>query len=67
MGAKVSGISQANANLRALVGDIQGKRVMRAIQSALLIGSAQALYTHLLTHQRLSTLNSGRLLLMVLE
>ncbi|WP_284282186.1 HK97 gp10 family phage protein [Proteus mirabilis] len=46
MGAKVRGISQANANLRALVGDIQGKRVMRAIQSALLIGSAQAaIYT----------------------
>ena len=39
MGAKVRGISQANANLRALVGDIQGKKVMRAIQSALLIGS----------------------------
>ncbi|HCZ8432342.1 TPA: HK97 gp10 family phage protein [Proteus mirabilis] len=46
MGAKVRGISQANANLRALVGDIQGKKVMRAIQSALLIGSAQAaIYT----------------------
>lgn len=46
MGARVRGISQANANLRALVGDIQGKRVMRAIQSALLIGSAQAaIYT----------------------
>lgn len=46
MAAKVRGISQANANLRALVGDIQGKRVMRAIQSALLIGSAQAaIYT----------------------
>ncbi|MEQ5239924.1 HK97 gp10 family phage protein [Proteus terrae] len=46
MAAKVRGISQANANLRALVGDIQGKKVMRAIQSALLIGSAQAaIYT----------------------
>lgn len=46
MAARVRGISQANANLRALVGDIQGKRVMRAIQSALLIGSAQAaIYT----------------------
>ena len=42
MAARVRGISQANANLRALVGDIQGKRVMRAIQSALLIGGAQA-------------------------
>ncbi|UPK82843.1 HK97 gp10 family phage protein [Proteus vulgaris] len=46
MATRVRGISQANANLRALVGDIQGKRVMRAIQSALLIGSAQAaIYT----------------------
>lgn len=46
MGAKVRGISQANANLRALVGDIQGKKVMRAIQSALLIGSELSfLYT----------------------
>lgn len=46
MAARVRGISQANANLRALVGDIQGKKVMRAIQSALLIGSAQAaIYT----------------------
>ncbi|MEQ5059682.1 HK97 gp10 family phage protein, partial [Proteus terrae] len=46
MAARVRGIFQANANLRALVGDIQGKRVMRAIQSALLIGSAQAaIYT----------------------
>lgn len=67
MGAKVRGISQANANLRALVGDIQGKKVMRAIQSALLIGSAQALYTHLLIHQHLSTPNSGKSLLMALE
>lgn len=46
MATRVRGISQANANLRALVGDIQGKRVMRAIQSALLIGSAQAAYIH---------------------
>ncbi|MFL2012559.1 HK97 gp10 family phage protein [Proteus mirabilis] len=46
MGAEVRGISQANANLRALVGDIQGKKVMRAIQSALLIGSELSfLYT----------------------
>ncbi|TBL60106.1 HK97 gp10 family phage protein, partial [Klebsiella oxytoca] len=46
MGATVRGISQANANLRALVGDIQGKKVMRALQSAFLIGRAQAaIYT----------------------
>ncbi|HHE4958852.1 TPA: HK97 gp10 family phage protein [Proteus mirabilis] len=46
MAARVRGISQANANLRALVGDIQGKKVMRAIQSALLIGSELSfLYT----------------------
>lgn len=46
MGAKVRGVSQANANLRALVGNIQGRKVVRAIKSALDTGSAlTALYT----------------------
>ncbi len=35
MGARVRGISQANANLRALVGNIHGREVVRAIKSAL--------------------------------
>lgn len=46
MGAKVTGIREAKINLNKLIGDIQGRKAMRAIQSALLIGGAQAaLYT----------------------
>lgn len=46
MGAKVLGISQAKKNLDALIGEIQGRKAVRAIQSALIIGSSQAaLYT----------------------
>lgn len=46
MGAKVRGISQAKKNLDALIGEIQGRKAVRAIQSALIIGSSQAaLYT----------------------
>lgn len=46
MGIKVKGISQAKKNLDALVGDIQGRKVVRAMQSALIIGGSQAaLYT----------------------
>ena len=46
MGVKVKGIRQAQQNLNALIGDIQGRKAVRAIQSALIIGSSQAaLYT----------------------
>ena len=46
MGVKVTGVRQAQANLNKLIGDIQGRKTVRAIQSALLIGGAQAaLYT----------------------
>ncbi|EIZ8586501.1 HK97 gp10 family phage protein [Salmonella enterica subsp. enterica] len=46
MGAKVTGVREAQANLNKLIGDIQGRKAVRAIQSALLIGGAQAsLYT----------------------
>lgn len=46
MGIKVKGISRAKKNLNALVGDIQGRKVVRAMQSALIIGGSQAtLYT----------------------
>lgn len=46
MGIKVKGISQAKKNLNALVGDIQGRKVVRAMQSVLIIGGSQAaLYT----------------------
>jgi hypothetical protein len=45
-GAKVRGIRQAKANLDRIIKDVQGRKVVRAIQSAMLIGSAQAaLYT----------------------
>lgn len=48
MGIKVKGISQAKKNLIAIVGDIQGRRVVRAMQSALILGGSQAaLYTPL--------------------
>lgn len=46
MGAKVRGIRQAKANLGRIINDVQGRKVVRALQSAMLIGSAQAsLYT----------------------
>ncbi|HHT0259044.1 TPA: HK97 gp10 family phage protein [Raoultella planticola] len=46
MGAKVRGIRQAKANLDSIIKDVQGRKVVRALQSAMLIGSAQAaLYT----------------------
>ncbi|ELY2861537.1 HK97 gp10 family phage protein [Cronobacter sakazakii] len=46
MAGKVRGIAQAKANLEALINDVQGRKVVRAVQSALLIGGAQAaLYT----------------------
>lgn len=46
MGAKVRGIRQAKANLDRIIKDVQGRKVVRALQSAMLIGSSQAaLYT----------------------
>lgn len=46
MAGKVKGIAQAKASLDALINDVQGRRVVRAIQSAMIIGSSQAaLYT----------------------
>lgn len=46
MGVKIKGVEQAKRNLDALIGDIQGRKAVRALQSALIIGSSQAaLYT----------------------
>ncbi|WP_411194755.1 HK97 gp10 family phage protein [Raoultella planticola] len=46
MGAKVRGIRQAKSNLDRIIKDVRGRKVVRALQSAMLIGSAQAaLYT----------------------
>jgi len=56
MGIKVSGITQAQKNLNALIGDIQGRKVVRAVQSALIIGSSQAaLYTPIDTSMLLNS------------
>lgn len=42
MAAKIRGIAEVSANLNALVGNITGRKVTRAIQAAMLIGGAQA-------------------------
>ncbi|MFP1897236.1 HK97 gp10 family phage protein [Lonsdalea quercina] len=46
MGVKVKGIREAQQNLNRLIGDIQGRKAVRALTSALIIGSSQAaIYT----------------------
>ncbi|HCN5322477.1 TPA: HK97 gp10 family phage protein [Escherichia coli] len=46
MGIKIRGVRQAKANLDRFIEDVQGRKAIRAIQSALIIGGAQAaLYT----------------------
>lgn len=42
MAAKIRGITEVSANINALVGNITGSKVTRAIQAAMLIGGAQA-------------------------
>ncbi|KMK17798.1 hypothetical protein ABW09_12185 [Pluralibacter gergoviae] len=42
MGVKVRGIREAKANLNRIVGDIQGRKMVRAIKSALLIIAPEA-------------------------
>ncbi|HBX0013880.1 TPA: HK97 gp10 family phage protein [Klebsiella pneumoniae] len=42
MGAKVRGIRQAKANLDRIIKDVQGRKVVRAIQSATMIISLEA-------------------------
>ena len=42
MVAKIRGIAEVSANINALVGNITGRKVTRAIQAAMLIGGAQA-------------------------
>ncbi|HGO5536047.1 TPA: HK97 gp10 family phage protein [Klebsiella oxytoca] len=44
MGIKVRGVEQAKANLDRIIGDIKGRKVVRAIQSALILGSTRAAY-----------------------
>lgn len=46
MGAKVRGIREAKANLNRIIQDVRGRKVVRALQSAMIMGSSQAaLYT----------------------
>lgn len=46
MAAKITGVRQASEAMNRLIGDIQGKKAVRAIYKALFIGGAQAaLYT----------------------
>ncbi|MEQ5130499.1 HK97 gp10 family phage protein [Morganella morganii] len=42
MAAKIRGIAEVSANINALVGNITGRKVTRAIQAAMLIGGAKA-------------------------
>ncbi|MGE5947738.1 HK97 gp10 family phage protein [Klebsiella pneumoniae] len=42
MGVKIRGIEQAKRNLDRIIGDIQGRKAVRAIRSALLIVSPEA-------------------------
>lgn len=46
MGVKVKGVSKAVKKLDSIVNNITGRKVVRALQSAMIIGSSQAaLYT----------------------
>lgn len=46
MGAKVRGIAQSKRGLDRILKDVKGRKAARALQSAMLIGAAQAaLYT----------------------
>ncbi|MDK7100852.1 HK97 gp10 family phage protein [Klebsiella aerogenes] len=42
MGVKIRGVEQAKRNLDRIIGDIQGRKVVRAIKSALLIVAPEA-------------------------
>lgn len=44
MGVKVRGVEQVKTNLGRIIGDIKGRKVVRAIQSALILGSTRAAY-----------------------
>lgn len=50
MGAKIRGVREAKANLDRIIKDVHGRKVLRALQSAMIIGSTQAaLYTPIKT------------------
>lgn len=46
MGIKVKGMKNVSRNMNRILNDIQGRKIVRALQSAMLIGAARAaLYT----------------------
>lgn len=46
MGIKLRGVQNVTRNMNRIINDIQGRKIVRALQSALLIGGARAaLYT----------------------
>lgn len=46
MGIKVRGVKQSKSGLNRIINDVKGRKVVRALQSAMIIGSSQAaLYT----------------------
>lgn len=46
MGVKIRGVQRVSNNINRILNDISGRRIIRALQSALLIGSVRAaLYT----------------------
>lgn len=50
MGAKIRGVREAKAKLDRIIKDVHGRKVLRALQSAMIIGSTQAaLYTPIKT------------------
>lgn len=54
--AKISGMTEAKRNFANLIGDIEGKKAVRAITGALIIGSTQAaLYTPIATSTLLNS------------
>lgn len=65
MGIKVRGVKQSKAGLNLIINDVKGRKVVRALQSAMIIGSSQAaLYTPidtstLLNSQYRELINNG--------
>lgn len=65
MGIKVRGVKQSKAGLNRIINDVKGRKVVRALQSAMIIGSSQAaLYTPidtstLLNSQYRELINNG--------
>lgn len=65
MGIKVRGVKQSKAGLNRIINDVKGRKVVRALQSAMIIGSScAALYTPidtstLLNSQYRELINNG--------